>query len=218
LSQPLNLSELSAQGSSPNESSSRIPESGVTTGSDSCGPAAYESGHVTKATRPAEQLPSGFQHSNVNEPAASRPPPYDSRNCDTSGNQMTEASAQAPPEGSNDRSARRLEGGNRKRDKQALEEDNKELKRDNKKLNRQLDEFDHAYKELKRKYEHELRRAASERVEHQKQTAYHERRHEALMTSHIRSVSSIGTGLEPITDETFEREFRKLHDDVSFNS
>jgi DNA repair exonuclease SbcCD ATPase subunit len=123
----------------------------------------------------------------------------------------------------NDRNLRRAEGGNRKRGKQSLEEDNKKLKRynqtleeNNKKLNRQLDEYNNTNKELKRKYDDELRRAQSERVEYQKQIAYLEHRHEELTASHIRSVSSIGTGLEPITDETFEREFRKLHDDVCF--
>lgn len=210
------MSELSAQGSSPNDSSSQDPESRVTTGSDSCGPAASESGDVTNASRPDEQLPNGFQHSNVNDPATSRLPPYDPGNYDTPGNQMTETSAQTSTEGIghlNDRNARRSEGGNRKRDKQALEDENKKLKR---KLHRQQDDFEKGYNELNRKYENELRKAASERFEHQEQIAYLEQRHEELTASHIRSVSSIGTGLEPISDETFEREFRKLHDDVCF--
>jgi hypothetical protein len=132
---------------------------------------------------------------------------------------MAETSTQTPAEGKGvlyDRNARKFEGGNRKRDKQSLEVEHKKLKRDYKTLLRQQDDFDNMYKELKRKYENELQRATSERVEYQKHIASLEHRHEELIASHIRSVSSIGTGLDPISDETFQREFRKLHDDVCF--
>jgi hypothetical protein len=39
---------------------------------------------------------------------------------------------------------------------------------------------------------------------------------ETLQTSHIQSINSVNTGLEPISDETFEKGFRALHDDVCY--
>jgi hypothetical protein len=238
------------------------------------------------------------QHSDVDDPAASRPPPYDPGNSDAPGNQTTQTSTQSLAEGRGrwslySRNARKPEGGSRKRDRQmqALEEENNKIRREHKKLLRQQGgfnsaykelkrkhenemrraasdrvecdnaykelkkehenelqraaservefdnayrelkrkhenelqraaservEFDNAYKELKKKYETELRRAASERVRHQKKIGNLEHRHEELTALHIRSVTSIGTGLEPISDETFEREFRNLQDDVCF--
>ncbi|KAA8907974.1 hypothetical protein FN846DRAFT_686322 [Sphaerosporella brunnea] len=37
-----------------------------------------------------------------------------------------------------------------------------------------------------------------------------------LHNSHVLSLNSVGTGLEPISDQTFEERFRVLHDDVNF--
>jgi len=213
------LSELNAQGSNPSHSGSRQHDSGTTTGSNSSTPAASGSGDVTNATHTDEQSPTGPQCADVNDPAATGPLPYDPGNSDAPRNQMTETSSRTPAEGNgrpDGRDGKKPEDRIRKRDKQmrALEDENKNLKHENNKLLRRLEEFDNAHKELHKRYNTEMRRAAAERVEYQQQIGFLEHRHEELTASHIRSVTSVGTGLEPISDETFDREFRKLHDDV----
>ncbi|KAF8534218.1 hypothetical protein BDD12DRAFT_896654 [Trichophaea hybrida] len=78
--------------------------------------------------------------------------------------------------------------------KQALEEENKTLHRD---LHRKHDHFCEAYTKLQ---------------EHVRSL---EHRHEELTASHIKSLTSTSTGLEPISDATFELQFRKLHDNMN---
>ncbi|KAF8533411.1 hypothetical protein BDD12DRAFT_491919 [Trichophaea hybrida] len=57
---------------------------------------------------------------------------------------------------------------------------------------------------------------ASERAEHANERDNLLSKLEELQVSHIRSISSVGTGLEPISDQTFEDKFRALHGKVGY--
>jgi predicted nuclease with TOPRIM domain len=94
-----------------------------------------------------------------------------------------------------------------------VEEDNKKLRHENTKLLHQRNECEEEYNRLHKIYGNELRKVVSK---HEIQMRDLQRLHEELRASDIRSISSIGTGLEAISDETFERKFRRLHDDVCF--
>jgi len=59
--------------------------------------------------------------------------------------------------------------------------------------------------------EEEKEIAASERAEHVKEKDDLLSKYEELRVLNIRSISSVGTGLEPISDQTFQDKFRTLH-------
>jgi len=60
----------------------------------------------------------------------------------------------------------------------------------------------------------EKEKAAMESAEHTEERDDLKRKLEELRVSHFRSVSSVGTGLEPISDQIIEEKFRALHDKV----
>jgi hypothetical protein len=79
---------------------------------------------------------------------------------------------------------------------------------------RRLKELKAEYDKLSRNREREKKKAASESAEHAKEKDELHIKIEELHVTHIKSVNNIGTGLEPITDQTFRERFVTLHANV----
>jgi len=71
-----------------------------------------------------------------------------------------------------------------------------------------------AYDKLNKAQEKEKRKAASESAEHAKEKESLRRKIDDLRVSHIKSVNNIGTGLEPVSHQTFRESFEALHHQV----
>jgi len=67
---------------------------------------------------------------------------------------------------------------------------------------------------LRKNFSEERTQLESMREELLREKTQLKKRLDTLQTSHIQSVNSVGTGLEPISDQTFEDRFRALQDEV----
>ena len=68
---------------------------------------------------------------------------------------------------------------------------------------------------LRRSGADERMRFDQAREEFLQEKAHLRERLETLQASHIQSVNSVATGLDPISDQSFQDSFRELHDKVS---
>jgi len=98
-------------------------------------------------------------------------------------------------------------GESERKEKETLMLHKSELEAEYNKLKVELDTLRGVLEEGKEK-------AASERAEHAKERDDLLSKLEELRVSHIRSISSVGTGLEPISDQTFQDKFGALHSKV----
>ncbi|KAF8544622.1 hypothetical protein BDD12DRAFT_481317 [Trichophaea hybrida] len=100
-----------------------------------------------------------------------------------------------------------------------LQESKREYKSENEKLRRKLQEIEIHYssenEKLRRKLQEMEIHYSSENEKRWSEIDRQKSKFEALQASHIRSVNSVGTGLEPISDQEFESRFQALHDEVN---
>jgi hypothetical protein len=78
----------------------------------------------------------------------------------------------------------------------------------------EVKKLQNAISKLRKNFAEEREQLDSTREELFREKTRLKKRLDTLQTSHIHSVNSVGTGLEPISDQTFEDRFRALQDEV----
>jgi len=83
-------------------------------------------------------------------------------------------------------------------------------------LLRSKEKYKEAYRNVRKDLDDEKQLAFNTTQRMQDKLQHYKNELEELHTSHMRSVNDVGTGLQPISDQEFEKRIRSLHDEVCF--